>query len=81
MLPVLTSPDIVEKAVAGVLSGNIKLSMSTVEACLVLANAIGVSHLLEGTAIGILHIVQLIMLPGVMSQMEVQGLCLCRSKF
>ena len=62
MLPVLTSPDIVRKAVAGVLSGNIELSMSTVQACLVLANSIGVSHLLKGTAIiiGILHMLQLI---------------------
>lgn len=60
VLPVLTSPDVVEKAVASVLSGNIKLSMSIVEPFLVLANSIGVSCLLEDTAIGISHILQLI---------------------
>ena len=47
VLPVLTSPEIVEKAVAGVLSGQVKLSMLTVEPCLVLANSIGVSHVLK----------------------------------
>lgn len=68
VLPVLTSADIVEKAVAGVLSGKIGLSMSTVEPCLVLANSIGVSHLLDGTATAILHILQLsALLPGVVS--------------
>ncbi|KAL0052135.1 hypothetical protein WJX82_008432 [Trebouxia sp. C0006] len=41
ILPVLTKPEIVEQAVAGVLSGQISLSMSNVEAVLVLANAVG----------------------------------------
>ena len=45
VLPVLTKPEIVEQAVAGVLSGQISLSMSNVEAILVLANAVGVSCL------------------------------------
>lgn len=62
MLPVLTSADIVEKAVAGVLSGKIGLSLSTVEPCLVLANSIGVSHLLDGTATAIMHMLQLVSL-------------------
>lgn len=44
ILPVLTSPDILEQAVAGVLSGQISLSLSSVEPLLVLANAIGVSQ-------------------------------------
>lgn len=43
--PVLTHPNIVEEAVAGVLSGQISLSLSNVEAVLVLANAVGVSQL------------------------------------
>ena len=42
-LPVLTSPDIVQLAVAGIYSGTIALSWSTVEPVLVLANSIGVS--------------------------------------
>ncbi len=45
LLPVLTKPEIVEQSVAGVLSGQISLSMSNVEAILVLANAVGVSQL------------------------------------
>ncbi len=45
-MPVLTQPEIVEEAVAGVLSGQISLSLSKVEAVLVLANAAGVSQLL-----------------------------------
>ena len=45
ILPVLTKPEIVQQAVAGVLSGQISLSMSSVEALLVLANAVGVSHM------------------------------------
>lgn len=45
VLPVLTDPDIVQQAVAGVLSGQIRLSMSTVEPLLVLANAVGVRQL------------------------------------
>ncbi len=45
VLPVLTKPEIVEQAVAGVLSGQISLSLSNVEAVLVLANAVGVSQL------------------------------------
>ncbi len=45
-MPVLTQPEIVEEAVAGVLSGQISLSLSNVEAVLVLANAAGVSRLL-----------------------------------
>jgi len=44
-LPVLTKPEIVEQAVAGILSGQISLSLSNVEAILVLANAVGVSYL------------------------------------
>ena len=44
VLPVLTKPEIVEQAVAGVLSGQISLSMSNEEAILVLANAVGVSQ-------------------------------------
>lgn len=44
MLPVLTRPDVVQQAVAGILSGQIGLTMSSVEALLVLANAVGVSH-------------------------------------
>jgi len=45
VLPVLTKPEVVEQAVAGILSGQISLSMSNVEAVLVLANAVGVSQL------------------------------------
>ncbi len=45
VLPVLTKPEIVEQAVAGILSGQISLSMSNVEAVLVLANAVRVSQL------------------------------------
>lgn len=41
VLPVLTKQEFVEQAVAGVLSGQISLSMSNVEAVLVLANAVG----------------------------------------
>ena len=46
MLPALTDPVIVQQAVAGVLKGHIRLSSSNVEAILVFANAVGVSHLL-----------------------------------
>ena len=45
VLPVLTKPEVVEQAVAGILSGQISLSLSNVEAILVLANAVGVSQL------------------------------------
>ncbi len=45
IMPVLTKPEIVEEALAGILSGQISLSLSNVEAVLVLANAIGVSQL------------------------------------
>ncbi len=45
IMPALTQPEIVEQAVAGVLSGQISLSLSNVEAVLVLANAVGVSQL------------------------------------
>ena len=45
VLPVLTKPEVVEQAVGGILSGQISLSMSNVEAVLVLANAVGVSQL------------------------------------
>ena len=45
VLPVLTKSDVVQQAVVGVLSGQISLSMSSVEALLVLANAVGVSHM------------------------------------
>jgi hypothetical protein len=41
-LPVLTSPDIVQLAVAGIYSCTIALSWSNVEPTLVLANSIGV---------------------------------------
>ena len=41
VLPVLTRPEIVQQAVAGTLSGQIGLSLLTVEALLVLANAVG----------------------------------------
>ena len=41
-LPVLTSPDIVQLAVAGIYSGTIAVSWSNVEPMLVLANSIGV---------------------------------------
>ncbi|DBA69487.1 TPA: hypothetical protein ACH3X2_001171 [Trebouxia sp. C0005] len=46
-LPVLTSPDIVQLAVAGIYSGTIALSWSTVEPVLVLANSIGLVCLEE----------------------------------
>ena len=46
MLPALTDPVIVQQAVAGVLRGHMRLSISNIEAVLVLANAVGVSHLL-----------------------------------
>jgi len=45
ILLVLTKPEIVKQAVAGVLSGQISLSMSNVEAVLVFGNAVGVSQL------------------------------------
>ena len=45
VLPVLTRPDVVQQAVAGMLSGQIGLTMSNVEAFLVVANAVGVSHM------------------------------------
>jgi len=41
-LPVLTSPDIVQLAVAGIYSSRIALSWTNVEPMLVLANSIGV---------------------------------------
>ncbi len=44
IMPVLAKPEIVEEAVAGILSGQISLSQSNVEAVLVLANAAGVSQ-------------------------------------
>lgn len=44
VLPVLTRPDVVQQAVAGILSGQISLSLMNVEALLVLANAVGVSQ-------------------------------------
>lgn len=47
VLPVLSRPEVVEQAVAGVLSGQISLSLSNVESLLVLANAVGVSDLLS----------------------------------
>ena len=46
VFPALTDPLIVQQAVAGVLKGHIRLSSSNIEAVLVLANAVGVSHLL-----------------------------------
>lgn len=55
----LTSADVVEKVIAGVLDGRISLSGSTVEQCLVLANSVGVSRFLNClacTAMGILHV-------------------------
>lgn len=45
VLPVLTRPDVVEQAVAGILSGQIGLTWFSVEPLLVLANAVGVSHM------------------------------------
>ena len=45
VLPALTDPAIVQQAVAGVLKGHIRLSSSNIEAVLVLANAVSVSHL------------------------------------
>lgn len=45
MLPVLTRPDVVQQSVAGMLSGQIGLTMSNVEALLVLANAVGGGHI------------------------------------
>lgn len=47
VLPVLSRPEVVEQAVAGVLSGQISLSSLSVEPLLVLANAVGVSELLS----------------------------------
>ena len=44
VVPVLTKPDAVQQAVDGVLSGQISLSLASVEPLLVLANAVGVSH-------------------------------------
>ena len=41
-MPVLTQPDIVHMAIAGILRGEIKLSASNIEEILVLANAVGV---------------------------------------
>ena len=46
VLPALTDPVTVRQAVAGVLKGHMCLSSSNIEAVLVLANAVGVSHLL-----------------------------------
>ena len=43
VLPVFTSPQTVQQAVAGMLCGQLSLSASNVEAVLVLANAVGVS--------------------------------------
>ena len=51
MLPALTDPAIVQQAVAGLLKGHIRLSSSNIEAVLVLANAVGVSHLLGSNTI------------------------------
>ena len=45
VLPVLTRPDVVQEAVAGILSGEISLSLLNVEALLVLANAVGVRQI------------------------------------
>lgn len=45
VLPVPTRPDAVQQAVAGILRGQISLSLSTVEPLLVLANAVGVSSM------------------------------------
>ena len=42
VLPVACRPELVYTAIAGILGGQIKLSLSTVEAILVLSNAIGV---------------------------------------
>ncbi|KAA6426970.1 MAG: hypothetical protein FRX49_03294 [Trebouxia sp. A1-2] len=55
VLPVLTKPEIVEQAVAGILSGQISLSMSNVEAVLVLANAVGFASL-ETACTDYLHV-------------------------
>ena len=45
VLPVLTKQDVMEQAVTGILSGQITLSLASVEALLVLASAVGVSHM------------------------------------
>lgn len=45
VLPVLTRPEVVRQAVAGIISGQTGLSLLNVEALLVLANAVGVSHM------------------------------------
>lgn len=50
VLPVLTKQDVVH-LVAGILSGQISLSMSSVEPLLVLANAVEVSHIVLQTVI------------------------------
>lgn len=44
VLPVLTRPDVMQ-AVAAILSGQIGLAVSSVEELLVLANAVGISHM------------------------------------
>ncbi|KAL3155230.1 hypothetical protein ABBQ32_013168 [Trebouxia sp. C0010 RCD-2024] len=41
VLPVLTRPEVVQQAVAGIISGQTGLSLLIVEALLVLANAVG----------------------------------------
>ena len=45
VLPVLTKQNVMEQAVTGILNGQITLSLASVEALLVLANAVGVSHM------------------------------------
>ena len=44
VFPVLTKPELVQQAAAGILSGQISISLSNVEPLPVLANAVGVSH-------------------------------------
>ena len=46
VLPVLTAPEIVHQAVAGILGGKINLSAANIEPILVLANAVGVSKVI-----------------------------------
>ena len=45
VVPVVTSHDSMQHAVSGMLAGQIKLSLSNLEPILVLANAVGVSHM------------------------------------
>lgn len=54
VLPVLTTPNIVQESIAGMLAGQIKLSETNFEQVLVLANAVGFEAL-EETCLAYLH--------------------------